>query len=243
MKTKIVWIASLIVLGGTLILVFSLSFAESPLDDPCNESWSALSEAEREACIKQAGGLINMKATDDALLWETAQARPTMAPMAGLATQVAITAATGTPTDTPTLPPDSGGIPPKEQIIRKVLPEERAGSPFSFRYYFSVWQIGAIPANNDEVLALYAVTPQEQCAVATTTGTRGSSFNQLEAYEQEWICPENSGAIQITDVTGPTGIIMFTDQSGRTGTFDLATEEWTLAGQPWLTTVTVTPQP
>jgi hypothetical protein len=236
MRTKVVWIVSLLTLSGLLIWVFSHSFAETA-SEPCQESWPFLSEAEREGCIEAAGGMVHLKATDDALLSATTRARSTMAPLSGLATEVALTSAEGTPTSTRGA--DNNGTQSRDHDIRELLPEDRAGGPFSYRYYRSVWQIGSVMSDSGEIFALYAMTPHEQCAITTTTV--GDAFNQLETYEREWTCPQERELLSITGATAPTGIISFTTSVSETGTFNLDTEEWTLDGEPWLPTATPTP--
>jgi len=51
------------------------------------------------------------------------------------------------------------------------------------------------------------------------------------------------GKLAIIGATGPTGIVTFTITLSQSGTFNLATEECTLEGKPWLPAPTVTPQP
>jgi hypothetical protein len=42
-----------------------------------------------------------------------------------------------------------------------------------------------------------------------------------------WVCPRALGALTITNITGPTGVVSFTSTSGVSGTLDMATGAWT----------------
>jgi hypothetical protein len=53
-------------------------------------------------------------------------------------------------------------------------------------------------------------------------------------YNKGWESPEDVGTMTITGITdltisatAPTGLVSFTTSSGKTGTFDIATETWT----------------
>jgi hypothetical protein len=48
-------------------------------------------------------------------------------------------------------------------------------------------------------------------------------------FEHLWTCPRALGTITITTVTGLNGIVAFTSSSGRTGSFNMATEQWAFA--------------
>jgi hypothetical protein len=86
------------------------------------------------------------------------------------------------------------------------------------------------------------MTPKEQCAIETATSNPDDYLDRLEEYEKKWSCPQEVGELVITGATGPTGIVSFTTELNQTGTFNLATEEWTLEGKPWLPGPTVTPE-
>jgi hypothetical protein len=243
MTQRFVISAGLALAGSLLILLVSLTLAQSQPNassdtpDDCLRGWPRLSDVEQAACIEQAGGMPQLKATHDAQRQATVQARPTTAPMSGLQTQAALMEARGTPTITPTLPPD--GIPPEAHRIERKRPE--AGSILSYRWFVSIWRVGAVLSADRRAYAFYVLTPKEECQLHTTT--IGPDFSQLPRYEQQWSCPQDIGELTITGATGPTGIISFTNALSQTGIFNLTTEAWTLEGEPWLPTATVTPRP
>ncbi|NJK80128.1 MAG: hypothetical protein HC914_09605 [Chloroflexaceae bacterium] len=264
----------LTIIGAACALIFSLTFANTPPPSPVPETQSlattitanptvlvkcqgsSLTDRDRQRCI-EAGGIIELKATDDARLWATTRARPTTAPMSGLATSAALVAARGTLTPTPTLPPD--GIHPEDKRIERVIPEGGGGSLLSYRYFTSIWRVGAVLSEDRTGYAYYLMTPKDACGLRATTV--GPDFSGLPAYERSWECPDHIGEIQITDVTSQTGLVTFTNYTRPpyvanrqpdvrytppltwTGTFNLATEEWTSEGHPWQPQATATPQP
>jgi hypothetical protein len=235
----------------------AFTVAGTPIPRGCQESWAFLSEQGRQRCIN-AGGIVPLKATDEARLASTQLARPSTAPMSGFATSAALAEIAGTLTPTPTLPPD--GIPAEDKRIEEVPPEGGGGSGrLNSRSYAGIWRVGAVLSDDRVLYAYYLATPKDTCQLVATTV--GPDYSSLESYERTWSCPQDIGPIRITGVTGQTGVVSFTnytvppyvvtqvagvtptESTAQIGTFNLSTEEWTLAGQPWLTTVTVTPQP
>lgn len=130
---------------------------------------------------------------------------------------------------------------------RRIEPiTDLAGGPHVLRssYAASVWHVSGI-ITPDGLIAyrFYVYSVQEQCALGTYVypDPVGGYADFEEQHIRTWHCPEDIGELIITDVTGPTGIVTFTDTLSRTITFDLATEEWTLEDEPWLPAATVTP--
>ena len=56
---------------------------------------------------------------------------------------------------------------------------------------------------------------------------------------KRWFAPENLGKIEIVAVSDQRGIVSWVAEDGRTGTFNLATEEWQIGS----TVVQQTPRP
>jgi|GEM_PF-6337515 len=249
MKRKLATIVSLVIVGSVVLVWYlSLSLAQTPPEsepfhtltptsDPCFLGWAGYSEAKKDACIERAGGLTELKATHDALRRATVQARPSTAPMSGLKTVAAQVAARPPSTPTPTFLPN--GLPGWYDKIRPIKPEERYKTSIGYLYYESVWHVSGVVSESGVPYMLDVMTLQDQCVLETLTINPYDYLDRLEEYEKKWSCPQDVGEIVITGATGPTGIVTFTTTLSQSGTFNLATEEWTLEGEPWLPVPTV----
>jgi hypothetical protein len=239
------WIMLGLVALATL-LVFSISQATAPQSDlaPCLQTWGELTPEEREVCATPFGGVGWAEETIAAMVNQTMVALPTGSPDARRATQEALWVAAGLPTLVPT--PVPGVIPDGWEVVEPYRsPNHHLGPGLPWLSAMrSGWWAGIIIAEDGYPWRLLATSHMHRCSLIVTplaVTKYGSEFLEEEA--TAWPCPEDIGWIKITDVTGPTGMITFTTETGRTGTFDLATEEWTVEGQPWGPTTTVVPQP
>lgn len=239
MNRIITWAVLIAVVGG--VLIFAFSFVHSQQLTPCVEQWEMLTAQEKAACDEQVGGRGAVLATRDALQEQTVQALPSFPPSSGLATETADYAEKESPT------PDATGTAIASsseimEVIEQVEPQETAGGgvPLSLDYRFmaNVWRVGAIEDNVGVFHPFYVSTPKNECSLITVTIGMGE---ELSHAEQSWPCPQEMGELAIIGVTGPTGIVTFTTTLSQSGTFNLATEEWTLEGKPWLPGPTVTP--
>jgi hypothetical protein len=109
------------------------------------------------------------------------------------------------------------------------------GDSFSrlLRHCTSVWQV---PVSNADMTAWYALmiftVPPSNNPVSLQMGIlhafRGESTPDdiKDKYNKKWILPRDIGAVTITNVTGPEGIVSFKGANGEAGTFDLKTEQW-----------------
>lgn len=233
--------------GIGLVLFFSLTLAQTPPANSCRNNWGSKTAAEREQCVESEGGLLPFNATTDAMIQHTALAAPTIDSTAERATEAAAYEAAGRPTRAPTI---THGVSPQDTEVRRIEPQEVAGGSNSIRYKYraSVWVAGAVVDAQGYGKSLYVTTPREECAVSSVIPNYTPG---VEQYNLRWLCPQNIGEIVITDITVQdivgtaanelSHLVTATDQLSRTITFDLATEEWTLEGEPWLPAATPTP--
>lgn len=147
-----------------------------------------------------------------------------------------------TPTETPfagtVTPPNY--IPDESKVVEPVPGEDRIGLRF-LRGATSVWQLGAlsdVSGYGYESIWVWTKPPGTQVRRATIRlaimGDPDTDTGHGPIYRMVWEAPEDVGAITITRITDATterdrvgGLIAFTTESGGSGTFDLATQQWT----------------
>jgi hypothetical protein len=142
--------------------------------------------------------------------------------------------------------PTSGPIPKVQQPkitpskensrIYAITPRnvEPGGGPSNaiLRGAVSAWRVGSIP-NQDQThwYDAYALTHKVNehlylLEVLVPGLTLEFTPELLAKYNKEWVLPRDMGAVTITNVTGPEGIVSFKGANGETGIFDLKTEQW-----------------
>jgi hypothetical protein len=220
-------------------MIFALTRAGTPQSEiaPCIANWDTLTWEEREQCAESIGGIALAEETVMAVAQQTADARPTQSLESIRATEHAMWVEAGRPTPVPT--PVPGIVPQGWEVTEPYRsPTERLAPDPLLRGMNSAWWVGVIIADNGSPYRLLATTHREYCDLfINPIGLERIAPQATEA----WDCPEDRGQITITGVTGPADIITLTDTLSRTITFDLATEEWTLEGEPWLPAATPTP--
>jgi hypothetical protein len=102
----------------------------------------------------------------------------------------------------------------------------------ALRKAISLWRVSSIP-NQDQThwYEFYVWTDKisEHVYLLNTTGVGVSSEFTPELsdkYNKEWLLPKDIGAVTITNVTGPEGIVSFKGANGETGSFDLKNQQW-----------------
>ena len=132
-------------------------------------------------------------------------------------------------------------IPASAQDIRAIDLNTLYSVPAGLRGANSAWQIGSVQASDPDdydTIYLLARPPASgvnaTLAIALFGSASGSALRQV--YQNTWISPQDVGFLTITNIsgvttnpTGLTGIVTFTTQSGKTGTFNLATNAWTFS--------------
>jgi hypothetical protein len=118
-------------------------------------------------------------------------------------------------------------------------PNTTADGPPVLRGTNSIWHIGTIPTHEEGMpgtLYLLARPPRDGEHARLLLLVEGDFVNeeQEQTYNKGWKAPEDVGTMTITGITdltisatAPTGLVSFTTSSGKTGTFDIATETWT----------------
>jgi hypothetical protein len=233
--------------GLAVLLVFGLTQAETaqPDIDPCILNWDTMTWEEREVCAEPYGGVSLAEGTVIAIKQQTADARPTQSLESIQATEHAMWVEAGRPTPVPT--PVPGVMPDGWEVVEPYNePRARAPMEHSLRPYdlYNGWWVGATigDAGQARRLLLAAVHPTRwsptACGLALIPSVqRGPNRERLLGHKEEvqiWTCPEDQIILRVTEVTGTLGIVSFTTQFDQTGTFNLATEEWTLEGEPWV---------
>lgn len=182
-----------------------------------------LSTITDHALIEYCGGL---RETDVALEYAAAMFRPTVLG----------------PTETPVVatPAPPNYIPERFTVVEPVPGEDRIGLRF-LRSATSVWQLGAISdVSGYGYDSIWIWTkPPGAGADRATIGffiLGNAETNEGPRYHMIWETPEDVGTITITGITeatterdGPTGLVAFTTSAGGSGTFDLATQQWSFA--------------
>lgn len=138
-------------------------------------------------------------------------------------------------------PVPPGVVPPAEQRIYLVNPQEAADGPLALRGANSMWHIAALATDTPGLychLYVLARLPRENASAKIDTVPDGECAGVSSVYNHRYsFCPQNVGTLTITGVTGPTtsatgptGTVTFSTSTGQTGTFDLATQVWTIDG-------------
>jgi hypothetical protein len=141
------------------------------------------------------------------------------------------------PVQHPSVSTNTQMTPPPE--IRALDSHEFADGPPSLRGSDSIWYLGTIPTDekvSPGTLYLLTRSPENGRHAALLTILEGNFVKdeQRQMYNKGWESPEDVGTMTITGITdltisatAPTGLVSFTTSSGKTGTFDIATETWT----------------
>lgn len=143
------------------------------------------------------------------------------------------------PTETPFVgtlnPPDY--IPDRVKEVKPVPSEDLVGLQF-LRSSTSVWQIGGLSdVNGYNYNHVWVWTkPPGAGADRATIGffiIGDAETNEGPYYRMVWESPEDVGALKITGISGvtlereqATGAVAFTTSAGGSGSFDLATQQW-----------------
>ena len=147
----------------------------------------------------------------------------------------------GTQLTTPTAPPfDPVAIPTPHAVD----PIEFVDGDSNTRGSNSIWAIGILPTRftgRYSHLYVFARPPSDGSNATISTAVLGNNASEAEQslYNRGWICPEAVGRITITSVPSPTtstqgltGIIYFSTQNGKTGSFDLGQAIWSFDPTP-----------
>lgn len=228
------------------LLFFSLTRADQPQSKiaPCIANWDNLTWEERAECTEPWGGIYLAEGTVTALKQQTVDALPTQSRDSIRATQQAMWVEGGRPTLVPpTLTPVPGVIPEGWEVVEPYRnPYQGEGQDLHWlKSTINAWWLGAIIADDGYPRRIIVKSSSRMCGL----GIRHIKLNGLPAKGEGYgiFCPEDIGWLRITGTTGKTGVITLTDELDRAIIFDLATEEWTLEGEPWLPVPTVEPQP
>lgn len=229
--------------------------ATTTADDRCAEllyTYATMDRATLEGCVAVVSTALAQVAptcpagfdisaiTDDALseycggLRETASALDEVGSM--------LTPIPPGPTETPNLntPVPLNYIPDRYREVRPVPGEDRIGLRF-LRDATSVWQLGSlndISGYNYNAVWVWTKPPGAGADRATIGFVIMGDAQTKEGpiYRMIWEAPEDVGALTITVITGVTlereqvaGLLAFTTSTGRSGAFDLATQQWSFA--------------
>lgn len=131
-------------------------------------------------------------------------------------------------------------IPDRYREVRPVPAEDRIGLRF-LRGATSVWQLGSlndISGYNYNAVWVWTKPPGAGADRATIGFVIMGDAQTKEGpiYRMIWEAPEDVGLLTITAITGVVlereqvaGLVAFTTSTGRSGTFDLATQQWSVA--------------
>lgn len=146
------------------------------------------------------------------------------------------------PTETPVAatPIPRNYIPDDVKTVRPVAGEDMVGLRF-LRSATSVWQLGGLSdVNGYNYNHVWVWTkPPGAGADRATIGffvIGDADTNEGTYYRMVWETPEDVGALTITGISAVTlereqvaGLVTFTTSTGRNGTFDLASQHWSIA--------------
>jgi hypothetical protein len=227
--------------GLAVLLVFGLTQAETaqPDIDPCILNWDTMTWEEREVCAEPYGGVSLAEGTVIAIKQQTADARPTQSLESIQATEHAMWVEAGRPTPVPT--PIPGIVPEGWEAVEPYQSDTKglAPDPHWLKFTVNAWWLGATLDDDGSPRRIIIKSSSRTCGLGISYIKENGWPGKGEGHG--FSCPEDINPIEITDATGPTGVVTATDEFSRTITFDLGTEEWTLEGQPWLPETTPTP--
>jgi hypothetical protein len=122
--------------------------------------------------------------------------------------------------------PTGADVGPQESPLQNL-----AGGPAAMRYATSVWEIDYV-SNADQTawspLYIVAFGGDNNRPPMLQTLVLNRFTPDMSHYEHLWACPCAVSPLSITRVTGLNGIVAFTSAAGRTGSFNMATEQWVL---------------
>ncbi|HEX5416057.1 MAG TPA: hypothetical protein VFZ25_10355 [Chloroflexota bacterium] len=141
-------------------------------------------------------------------------------------------------------PVPPGYILPQDRVIEAARPADAFQSysqhPNPITNVTSVWRAGSV-LNRDPmspfyergygrvlVWAMAPTPPVGPWIERRMIEGGGMPAAQVRQYDTIWHSPRNIGAITITGITDPNGVIAFTSSSGVSGTLDMATGSWSL---------------
>lgn len=117
-----------------------------------------------------------------------------------------------------------------EMKIEQLPLEAMFGGPPYLRDLTSAWSVGVVPnATGTFLYSMYVVAKPSSTGNATIERhLLGGGDAYAEQYRHVWTAPEPVGKISITAISGQNGVVTFTSTSGKQGTLDMATGQWTL---------------
>jgi hypothetical protein len=188
---------------------------------PCPASWYPLEKqpaAIQFACIhRKEQALLDERATAQALPW-----RPSNPPTPDL--QYNYT------------PGPEQGVVPGDWLATKAIREYDVfqGAHDHLPDITSIWQVGVILSPDHRGFGrviVYAAGPDGQNIPDPVIERRIRPEGRFQpgalGHETGWQTRQNIGALTITGITGPTGVVSFTAASGVSGTLNMATGAWT----------------
>jgi hypothetical protein len=124
----------------------------------------------------------------------------------------------------------SGFIPEEAKRIESMPARDQAGGDLEIRTATSVWRFGAVLDEQGEYhrMLLWASPGGRSGHPSLGISFCDAPASLRKQWAQVWECPEAIGDITNTGITGQQGVVMFKTTSGKVGTFDLRTHQWSL---------------
>lgn len=202
-----------ICLAFSIALVVNYSGTQATAQKSC-EPFNKLTPEEQEDCLKEKAERFDQGIIEDG---------PPSEPISEIGTATPIMDSTPLPL---------GYIPETAKVVQEISGDERADGPQFLRPQaaVSVWQAGAVSSTDlTFYYTVFVYSTKNVCALGSTINSDGLDPDIAKRYSKLWTCPDTvGGELKITSVTGPDGSIYFESSKGITGSFNIATEQWSL---------------